>query len=227
MLVGVQGSGYKQARVLDAAVHDYLWRPAHDGTPSPRGLLFCYFRLEDQVPENHLLRLIDRHVNFEFIRAKLKNRYSDGAKYTRISRRNTTHVYFSTPKRCRECSQKSCLRQASIGFLPSTLVNRHDSAPTPGPRHRSSRSRNGLGEKKSGGTVRRAKELHRTTPTEATPDALRARAVLPGGHGAEPENGWCDSSAVNQPRRWQLHEPGRKRRKKRITRRLAGTKNPS
>jgi hypothetical protein len=40
--------------------------------------LFYYFRLEDQVPENHLLRLIDRHVNFEFIRAKLKNRYSDG-----------------------------------------------------------------------------------------------------------------------------------------------------
>jgi hypothetical protein len=30
--------------------------------------LFYYFRFEDQVPENHLLRLIDRHVNFEFIR---------------------------------------------------------------------------------------------------------------------------------------------------------------
>ena len=39
--------------------------------------LFYYFRLEDQVPENHLLRLIDRHVNFEFIRAKLKGSYSD------------------------------------------------------------------------------------------------------------------------------------------------------
>ena len=25
--------------------------------------LFYYFRLEDQVPENHLLRLIDRHVD--------------------------------------------------------------------------------------------------------------------------------------------------------------------
>ena len=37
--------------------------------------LFYYFRLEDQVPENHLLRLIDRHVNFEFIRAKLKDSY--------------------------------------------------------------------------------------------------------------------------------------------------------
>src|SRR5499433_451334 len=42
--------------------------------------LFYYFRLEDQVPENHLLRLIDRHVNFEFIRAKLKNCYSDAGR---------------------------------------------------------------------------------------------------------------------------------------------------
>jgi transposase len=42
--------------------------------------LFYYFRLEDQVPENHLLRLIDRHVNFEFIRSKLKDSYSDGGR---------------------------------------------------------------------------------------------------------------------------------------------------
>ena len=28
--------------------------------------LFYYFRLEDQVPENHLLRLIDKHVSFDF-----------------------------------------------------------------------------------------------------------------------------------------------------------------
>ena len=42
--------------------------------------LFYYFRLEDQVPENHLLRLVDRHVNFEFIRAKLKDRYSDAGR---------------------------------------------------------------------------------------------------------------------------------------------------
>src|SRR5215813_5487178 len=42
--------------------------------------LFYYFKLEDQVPENHLLRLIDRHVNFKFIRARLKERYSDGGR---------------------------------------------------------------------------------------------------------------------------------------------------
>ena len=39
--------------------------------------LFYYFRIEDQVPENHLLRLIDRHIRFDFVREKLKNSYSD------------------------------------------------------------------------------------------------------------------------------------------------------
>src|SRR6516225_8805580 len=42
--------------------------------------LFYYFRLEDQVPENHLLRLIDRHVNLEFIRAKSQDCYSDAGR---------------------------------------------------------------------------------------------------------------------------------------------------
>src|SRR5437764_7506256 len=39
--------------------------------------LFYYFRLEDQVPENHLLRLIDKHISFEFVREQLKNSYSE------------------------------------------------------------------------------------------------------------------------------------------------------
>ena len=34
--------------------------------------LFYYFRLEDQVPENHLLRLIEKHISFAFVREKLK-----------------------------------------------------------------------------------------------------------------------------------------------------------
>src|SRR6266699_6760153 len=42
--------------------------------------LFYYFRLEDQVPENHLLRLIDRHVNLDFVRAKLKDAYSEAGR---------------------------------------------------------------------------------------------------------------------------------------------------
>ena len=30
--------------------------------------LFYYFRLEDQVPENHLLRLIEKHTSLAFAR---------------------------------------------------------------------------------------------------------------------------------------------------------------
>ncbi len=39
--------------------------------------LFYYFRLEDQVPERHLLRLIEKHISFAFVREKLKASYSD------------------------------------------------------------------------------------------------------------------------------------------------------
>ena len=38
--------------------------------------LFYYFRLEDHIPENHLLRLIDRSVDFSFVRERLKSFYS-------------------------------------------------------------------------------------------------------------------------------------------------------
>src|SRR6202007_2491338 len=39
--------------------------------------LFYYFRIEDQVPENHLLRLLDRHICFDLVREKLKDSYRD------------------------------------------------------------------------------------------------------------------------------------------------------
>jgi transposase len=39
--------------------------------------LFYYFRLEDQVPETHLLRLIETHISFGFVREKLKESYSE------------------------------------------------------------------------------------------------------------------------------------------------------
>jgi transposase len=44
----------------------------HDRTEA----LFYYFRLEDQVPETHLLPLIERHISFAFVREKLKDSYS-------------------------------------------------------------------------------------------------------------------------------------------------------
>jgi transposase len=42
--------------------------------------LFYYFRLEDQVPENHLLRLIEKHIRFEFVRERLRNSYSENGR---------------------------------------------------------------------------------------------------------------------------------------------------
>jgi transposase len=39
--------------------------------------LFYYFRLEDQVPETHLLRLIEKHISLAFVREKLKDSYSE------------------------------------------------------------------------------------------------------------------------------------------------------
>ena len=47
------------------------------GQNSRSEALFYYFRLEDHVPENHLLRLIDKHVRFDFVRERLKQSYSD------------------------------------------------------------------------------------------------------------------------------------------------------
>ena len=39
-------------------------RADHDGHHARSEALFYYVPLEDQVPENHLLRLIDKHVTF-------------------------------------------------------------------------------------------------------------------------------------------------------------------
>jgi transposase len=39
--------------------------------------LFYYFRLEDQVPESHLLRLIEKHMSFAFVHERLKQSYSE------------------------------------------------------------------------------------------------------------------------------------------------------
>src|ERR1700686_1570881 len=39
--------------------------------------LFYYFRLEDQVPETHLLRLMEKNISFAFVRERLKQSYSE------------------------------------------------------------------------------------------------------------------------------------------------------
>jgi transposase len=47
------------------------------GQHSRSEALFYYFRLEDQVPETHLLRLMEKHISLDFVREKLKGSYSD------------------------------------------------------------------------------------------------------------------------------------------------------
>src|SRR5437763_13013072 len=77
-LRGRQQQGYKQTRVTDAAGNRHsrgwlLMMGQHDRSES----LFYYFRIEDQVPQNHLLRFIDRYVSFDFVREKLRASYSE------------------------------------------------------------------------------------------------------------------------------------------------------
>ena len=38
--------------------------------------MFHYIRIEDMVPENHLLRLVDKYIDFSFIRKKVQHLYS-------------------------------------------------------------------------------------------------------------------------------------------------------
>src|ERR1700750_111200 len=39
--------------------------------------LFYYFKLEEYIPENHLLRLIDKHISLAFVRERLRDSYSE------------------------------------------------------------------------------------------------------------------------------------------------------
>jgi len=63
--------------------------------------LFYYFRIEDHVPESHLLRLIDQYVSFDFVREKLQAFYSDtgiiraGSVFDQVDRRQILHGWFS------------------------------------------------------------------------------------------------------------------------------------
>jgi len=43
-------------------------------------------------------------------------------KYVGINPRNRTHLYYSTVKRCRECSQKSRCTRGKFRILPSTHI---------------------------------------------------------------------------------------------------------
>src|SRR5271170_7402121 len=82
---------HKRVRVLKKSVSEPIFLERlcacvlggySGGTPPMMGQrlrtepLFYYFRMEDQIPQDHLLRLIDRYVDFGFVRERLKNFYS-------------------------------------------------------------------------------------------------------------------------------------------------------
>lgn len=50
------------------------------GERSKSEALFYYFKLEDHVLENHLLRLIDCYVDLGFVRQRLRPYYSDASR---------------------------------------------------------------------------------------------------------------------------------------------------
>ncbi len=47
------------------------------GKKAKNECLFYYFNMSDMIPDNHILRLIDQHVDFSFIHKKVKYLYSD------------------------------------------------------------------------------------------------------------------------------------------------------
>jgi len=46
------------------------------GEQQKQATMFHYIRMEDMVPENHLLRMVDKYIDFSFIREKVKHLYS-------------------------------------------------------------------------------------------------------------------------------------------------------
>ncbi len=46
------------------------------GQQTRTGSLFYYFRIEDQIPKDHLLRVIDEQIDLNLVRERVKDLYS-------------------------------------------------------------------------------------------------------------------------------------------------------
>jgi hypothetical protein len=89
--------------------------------------LFYYFKLDDYIPKNHLLRLIDERVSFAFVREWLKNSYSDTWRPpidTELLLRMLLIGYLYG-KRCGACSQKA---QCTTGQYKYLAIHIHEPA---------------------------------------------------------------------------------------------------
>jgi catechol 2,3-dioxygenase-like lactoylglutathione lyase family enzyme len=97
--------------------------------------LFYYFRLDDQVPETHLLRLIDKHISFAFVRETLKQSYSETGRPSvdpELLLRIPV-VCFTPPlsRNCRDCSTPPFSVVVTMGGNAITAVISHWKPPTP------------------------------------------------------------------------------------------------
>ncbi len=140
--------------------------------------LFYYFRLEDQVPETHLLRLIEKHISFAFVREKLKASYSDTG---RPSIDPELLLRILLIERCLPGPHHPPKRTS-----PTTCagVGQH------------ARVRQSTAAKKEGGSlVRGTEESDRIAALASAQTEVRARAVLPGSGGPEHQT----TGAVPQP----------------------------
>jgi len=77
--------------------------------------LFFYFRLEEQIPEDHLLRLIDHYIDLSFVRGRLKRFYS---------RTGRPSPRFTTRSRRASRPRSPTARRASSRFPASRTSSR-------------------------------------------------------------------------------------------------------
>jgi hypothetical protein len=69
---------YKERNPCHARLDHHSRRPAHhDGATFSLGSVVLLLPPRRQVPETHLLRLIEKHISFAFVREKLKDSYSE------------------------------------------------------------------------------------------------------------------------------------------------------
>ena len=113
------------------------------GQQSRTESLFYYFRLEDQIPKDHLLRVIDEQIDFSFVRERVKSLYSATGRpsidpevvlrlllvgylygitsarrgYRGQRRVSRGHAYCSTPAQCAGCPQKQRCTSGSYRWL--------------------------------------------------------------------------------------------------------------
>jgi len=96
----------------------------HAGKKNPQTPLFYYFNMSEMVPKNHILRLINKYVDFSFIRDKVKHLYSgdigrpsiDPEILIRMLLISYLYNITSERKLCEEVKMHTCLPTGRLGI---------------------------------------------------------------------------------------------------------------